>query len=66
MADSPLKDEITDNASGPKEMEGDEGRVHQHSLKDMIEADKYLSGQNSASNSNIGLRFRKISPPGAI
>ena len=66
MADSPLKDEITSNASGPQEMEGDEGRVHQHSLPDQIEADRYLAGENAASKPARGLRFTKISPPGAV
>ena len=66
MADSTLEDEITSNASGPQEMEGDEGRVHQHSLTDQIAAAKYLSGLGAADKPARGMRFTKISPPGAV
>lgn len=66
MADSPLKDEITSNAQGPAEMEGDEGRVHQHRLADQIAADKYLAAQRADAAGVTGLRFQKISPPGAV
>ncbi len=41
MADD-LKDTIKQNAEGPKRASGDSGSVDQHSLKDQIEADKYL------------------------
>ena len=43
MADD-LKDAIKQNADGPAEARGDSGSVRQHSVKDQIEADKYLPG----------------------
>lgn len=64
---SDLQTEITENAQGPAEMAGDMGRVKQHSLKDQIEADRYLAARSAASKKNgLGIKLMKISPPGAI
>lgn len=63
---SDLEDTILENASGPAEASGDSGSVKQHSLRDQIEADRYLASKAAAANAtHRGLRFNKIVPPGA-
>lgn len=64
MAETPLDDAIRDNAGGPKRASGDAGSVEQHSLKDQIEADRYLNSKNAAKNKNLGIRITKLVPPG--
>lgn len=64
MADD-LKDVIQQNAEGPESAEVDGVRTKQHSLRDQIEADKYLAGKTSAQAGGMGFRFVKLSPPGA-
>ncbi|MBL7134352.1 MAG: hypothetical protein ISS78_09675 [Phycisphaerae bacterium] len=66
MADD-LKDTIKDNASGPKRAKGDSAEMEQHSLKDQIEADKYLAGKDAVSkNPAKGFTRMKIVPPGTV
>ena len=66
MADD-LKDTIKDNASGPKRAKGDSAEMEQHSLKDQIEADKYLAGKDAVSkNPAKGFTRVKIVPPGTV
>ena len=44
MADD-LEHTIRDNAQGPAQAHGDSGGMRQHSLKDQIETDRYLSAR---------------------
>ena len=60
-----LDDTIQQNAQGPAKVTGDAGSVEQHSLKEQIEADRYLSSKKAAKQKNRGLRFSKLVPPGA-
>jgi hypothetical protein len=60
-----LKDAIEQNARGPRSARGDVGEVEQHSLKDQIEADRYLASKESGGKPTWSLRFTKLSPPGA-
>ena len=46
MADE-VKDAIEKNARGPRSAKGDVGEVRQHSLKDQIEADRYLASRRA-------------------
>jgi len=62
---SDLSQPITDNAAGPKRAQGDSGSVEQHSLKDQIEADRYLASKKAANQKSRGLRMNRLSPPGA-
>ena len=64
MADD-VKDAIEKNAQGPQSAKGDVGEVRQHSLKDQIEADRYLASREARGNPHKALRFAKLSPPGA-
>ncbi len=61
---STLKDAIAENAKGPKKVQGDSGSVEQHSLKDQIEAEKFLQSKKAAQGKGLGIRLFKISPDG--
>lgn len=49
---------------GPAEVSGDAGSVKQHSLSDLIAADKYLAARCATTKARRGLRFTKLVPPG--
>jgi len=61
-----LKETIKQNAEGPKRASGDSGSVDQHSLKDQIEADKYLASKDAGKNPAKAFTRAKIVPPGAV
>ena len=65
MADE-VKEAIETNAQGPARVSGDEGSVDQHKLTDQIAADRYLRSVEAGKKKSKGLRFTKISPPGAV
>ena len=65
MPEQPLDDAIRDNAAGPSEAHGDSGGVKQHSLKDQIEADRYIASKEATKKKHRGLRLSRISTPGA-
>lgn len=53
--------------SGVSEVAGDAGSTKRYSLSEMIEADKYLRAKAAAATSKRGgLRFIKLTPPGAV
>lgn len=61
-----LSSEIQAAAQEPKSVTADGVKVDQQSIGDMIEADRYLAGKNAANRTaSRGLRFNKLSPPGA-
>ena len=60
-----LTDQIRENASGPKAAKGDSASMEQHSLRDQIEADRYLASREARLKPHKALRFAKLSPPGA-
>ena len=64
MADE-MDKTIEENARGPKRAKGDSGEVEQHSLKDQIEADRYLNSKKAAKSRGLGVRRTKLIPPGA-
>lgn len=66
MADNNLENVITDAAAAPKKLVGDQGTVEQHSIKELIEADRYLAAKNAAKSKTFGIRFIKLRGPGAI
>ena len=67
-----MSDEVSDAlksaAQQPKRVRTDAGEVEAHSLRDQIEADKYLAAKAAAASTNThrGLRFNKLIPPGTI
>lgn len=60
-----LEDTISDAAQAPAQVEADGLKVSEHSLPDLIEADQYLAGKTAATRKHKGIRFNRISPPGA-
>jgi len=60
-----LTDTIRENAAGPAEVSGDSGSLRQHSLKDQVEADRYLNSKEASRASGLGVRVSKLVPPGA-
>ena len=62
---SNLEEVIRKNASGPKSAQVDGQRVEQHSLDDVIKADRYLALKKAAKSRTGGLKFTKLSHSGA-
>lgn len=60
-----LTDTIRENAEGPAEVTGDSGSMRQHSLREQIEADRYLRARQAARSRGLGARISKLVPPGA-
>lgn len=60
-----LDQAIADNAAGPAKASGDSGSVEQHSLKDVMDADRYLASKNAMKRRDRGIRMSRIAPPGA-
>jgi hypothetical protein len=66
MPDEPdLSETIAENAVGPKRAKGDQGEMEQHSLKDQVEADRYLRNREAAKAGPRALRLARIVPPGS-
>jgi hypothetical protein len=61
-----LKETILENAKSPKRVEGDAGSVEQHSLQDLIAAERFLQSKKAAQSKGLGIRFTKISPDGSV
>ena len=51
---------------GPKKVTVDGQTVEQHSLKDLIEADRYCRAQANASSLTAGIRFGKVNNGAAV
>ena len=60
-----LDDAIRRAAGGPKSAEADGQRVEQHSLSDLVKADRYLASKEAAKSRGGGIRFRKMIHSGA-
>ena len=61
-----LKELLKTAASGPKRAKGDAAEVEQYSLKDLIEADKYLAAKEAMKDPAKGFKRVKIVPPGTV
>lgn len=61
MAEQSVEDILRTVASKPSEVQGDAGRVKNHPLKDLVEADKWLA--QKASSRTLP-RMLKTSAPG--
>ena len=60
-----LEEAIRRNAAGPKAAQVDGQRVEQHPLGDLLEADRYLAAKRAAKSRKGGLKFTRMSHPGA-
>ena len=61
-----IKTNIRSNAEGPRRAQGDSGSVEQHSLREQIEADRYLTSRDATAGPMRGLRFSRLVPPGSV
>ena len=59
-----LTNAIKQNATAPAEASVDGQSVKQHSLRDQIAADRYVSSR-SAAKKRLGIRMTRVVPPGA-
>lgn len=55
-----LSDTIETLASKPLSMETDKLKVQERSLKELIDADKYLAGTVASTSARRGLRFTRL------
>ena len=61
-----LSEALLESASGPKKVSGDAGSVEQHSISDLIEADKYLASKEAAKGRGIGIKLSKLETDGTL
>ena len=61
-----LKETLLENAKRPRRVQGDAGSVEQHSLQDLIAAERFLQSQKAVQHKGLGIRFTKISPDGTV
>jgi hypothetical protein len=59
-------DAILSALAGPKRVSGDAGSVEQHSIPDLIAADRYVRSRCGGANPRRGLRITKLVPPGTV
>lgn len=59
-----IRDAAIENAKGPKRVQGDEGTVEQHSIKDQLAAAEAAANSSAASQPHRGLRFTRAIPAG--
>lgn len=59
-----IQEKIVNAASGPKSYENDGEKITQHSLPELIEADKYLRKKKAARNPFAAVKIAKISTQG--
>lgn len=60
-----LEQAIADNAARPAKASVDGQSVEQHAIRDQIEADRYLESKKASRKRGMGIRFVRLSPPGA-
>jgi hypothetical protein len=57
---------LLEDAAAPQVVEGDMGKVQEHSLKDRIELEQFARAQTAGTaNRAFGLRIKKMVPPDA-
>jgi hypothetical protein len=61
---SNITSNIETNAQQPKSVSADGVDASQHSLRDQIEADKYLRNRNAANKKSLPIRFQKVKAKG--
>ena len=57
MADTDLKSKIAEQAAEPKSATVDGVTVTQRSVREQIDADRYVKGENSRGKGGIGISF---------
>ena len=61
-----IRDAIEQTAKGPSSVSVGAQTVQQQSIRDQIEADRYLASKQAATapKAGFGIRFQRIKPPG--
>jgi hypothetical protein len=59
-----LEGTIRENAQVPAEARDEAGAMKQHSVRDQIEAGRYLTSKNAARRKGLGMRINNLVPPG--
>jgi hypothetical protein len=59
-----LANAILENAQGPAKASGDSGSMEQHTLPDQVAADRYLESKKAARGKGLGIKLKKLVPPG--
>jgi hypothetical protein len=63
---SDILDDVGANITKPKKVTTQAGSVEQHDLGEQVAAAKAILGKAAGSKNRLGLRFRKIIPPGMV
>lgn len=63
MSDPDLSETIEELAQAPKKSVGDNGTIEEHSIQDLIEADRYLSRKRASLGK--GFKLSQIIPGSA-
>jgi hypothetical protein len=58
-----LENTILENVQGPAKVTGDSG-MEQHDPTKVIEVDRYLESKKAARSKGLGIRLKKLVPPG--
>lgn len=61
-----IDERIEEVAGGLSSVTSDGTTVTQHNIKDLIEADKYLTQKEAKANKWNGIRVQKLVPPGTV
>ena len=61
-----LSETIADAAQNPRKAVVDGVDIEQHPLPDLIKAAQYDAAKKAAKRSSLGLRFTRLTPPGAV
>ena len=65
MADT-LDSKLEENALAPKRVRGDAGEVEQHSLKDQIEAARFIASKAASTAGKRGFKVTRMKAPDAL
>jgi hypothetical protein len=60
-----ISEAIREVAAGPASASNDAGSITQQNLKDLIEAEKFLSSAAASRRRGFGIKVSRIVPPGA-
>lgn len=66
MPEPTLSELIKQAADNPRKVAADGLNVEQHSIDDLIKADRYLAAKTTAAAGRLGIQTRKINPPGSV
>ncbi len=64
MDENKIEKAIEENVLAPKSVDSDGTKVEQHSVADLIEADRYLNSKKAIKQKGLGIKISKLVPPG--